>query len=161
MTTAELLRVLQGGGRPTPLGRALAEYGRIAKTIYLLAYLDDDSYRRRILTQLNRTEGRHALARDVFHGQRGQLRQRHREGQEDQLGALGLVVKAIVLWNTRYIDAAFQQLRTENFPINDEDLKRLSPLGHDHINILGRYRFSTQDVPKGRLRPLRNPNTAD
>ena len=37
---AELLGVLQGGGRPNPLGRALAEYGRIAKTIYLLAYLD-------------------------------------------------------------------------------------------------------------------------
>lgn len=77
---SELLRVLQGGGRPTPLGRAVAELGRIAKTLYLLAYLDDEHYRRRILTQLNRTESRHALARAVFHGQRGQLRQRYREG---------------------------------------------------------------------------------
>ena len=68
---SELLRVLQGGGRPTPLGRAVAELGRIAKTLYLLAYLDDDTYRRRILTQLNRTEGRHALARDIFLGHRG------------------------------------------------------------------------------------------
>ncbi len=91
---SQLLRVLQGGGRPTPLGRAVAELGRIAKTLYLLAYLDDETYRRRILTQLNRTESRHALARAVFHGQRGQLRQRYREGQEDQLGALGLVVNA-------------------------------------------------------------------
>lgn len=158
---SELLRVLQGQGRPTPLGRALAEYGRIAKTIYLLAYLDDDSYRRRILTQLNRTESRHALARDVFHGQRGQLRQRYREGQEDQLGALGLVVNAIVLWNTRYIDAAVQQLRAEGHPVNDTDVTRLSPLIRDHINLLGRYRFSTSDLPKEGLRPLRNPNTTD
>jgi hypothetical protein len=44
-----------------------------------------------ILTQLNRGEGRHSVARAVFHGQRGELRQRYREGQEDQLGALGLV----------------------------------------------------------------------
>ncbi|MDQ6803673.1 MAG: transposase [Actinomycetota bacterium] len=29
---SELLRVLQGGGRPTPLGRAIAELGRAAKT---------------------------------------------------------------------------------------------------------------------------------
>ena len=71
---SELLRVLQGGGRPTPLGRPVAELGRITKTLYLLAYLDDETYRRRILTQLNRTESRHALARAVFHGQRGQLR---------------------------------------------------------------------------------------
>jgi hypothetical protein len=30
----------------------------------------------------------------------GELRQRYREGQEDQLGALGLVVNMIVFWNT-------------------------------------------------------------
>jgi len=45
---SELLRVLQGGGRPTPLGRAVAELGRITKTLYLLADLDDETYRRRI-----------------------------------------------------------------------------------------------------------------
>lgn len=28
--------------------------GRINKTIYLLSYIDDEDYRRRILTQLNR-----------------------------------------------------------------------------------------------------------
>ena len=67
---SELLRVLQGGGRPTTFGRAVAELGRITMTLYLLAYLDDETYRPRILTQLNRTESRHALARAVFHGQR-------------------------------------------------------------------------------------------
>ncbi len=122
---SEILRVLQGDGRPTPTGRAVAELGRIAKTLYLLAYLDDEPYRRRILTQLNRTEARHALARQVFHGQRGQLRQRYREGQEDQLGALGLVLNAIVLWNTRYLDAALTQLRSGGHPAEDSDVQRL------------------------------------
>ncbi|MFF1418802.1 hypothetical protein [Streptomyces sp. NPDC058280] len=28
-----------------------------------------------------------------------------REGQEDQLAALGPVLNAVVLWNTRYLDA--------------------------------------------------------
>jgi TnpA family transposase len=42
----------------------------------------------------------------VFHGKQGELRQRYREGQEDQLGALGLVVNMIVLWNTLYAGAA-------------------------------------------------------
>jgi len=144
---SELLRVLRGGGRPTPLGRPVAELGRIAKTLYLLAYLDDESYRRRILTQLNRTESRHALARAVFHGQRGQLRQRYREGQEDQLGALGLVINAIVLWNTRYQDAALTQLRREGLAVLDDDVRRLSPLAHDHINLLGRYQFTPTDSP--------------
>lgn len=52
---------------------------------------------RSTLAQLNLGEGRHALARDVFHGKRGELYQRYREGQEDQLSALGLVVNMIVL----------------------------------------------------------------
>jgi hypothetical protein len=37
-----------------------------------------------------------------LHGKRGELQQRYREGQEDQPGALGLMVNMIVLWNTIY-----------------------------------------------------------
>jgi TnpA family transposase len=91
----------------------------------LLRFIDE-AYRRRILVQLNRGEGRHQLARIVFHGKRGELRQRYREGHEDQLGALGLVVNVIVLWNTIYVDAALNQLRAEGFDVRDEDVARLA-----------------------------------
>jgi TnpA family transposase len=73
-----LVQTLQRGGHPTTLARAIAELGRIAKTLYLLNYIDDEHYRRRIQIQLNRGEGRHSVARHVFHGQRGELRQRYR-----------------------------------------------------------------------------------
>ncbi len=85
-----------------PRGAFDAKSGRL---FYLLSYVDDETHRRRILTQLNRGEGRHSVARTVFHGQRGEVRQRYREGQEDQLGALGLVVNVLVLWNTLYMNA--------------------------------------------------------
>ena len=136
MQAAGLIRTLQTKDRPTKLARALEELGRLIKTLYLLRFIDDEAYRRRILVQLNRGEGRHQLARIVFHGKRGELRQRYREGQEDQLGALGLVVNVIVLWNTIYMDAALDQLRAEGFDVRDEDVARLSPLGFDHINML-------------------------
>jgi TnpA family transposase len=42
-------------------------------------------------------KSRHRLVRKIFHGQRGELRQAYREGQEDQLGALGLGLSAVVL----------------------------------------------------------------
>ncbi len=153
-----IMRTLQVGDRPTRLAQAIAEFGRIEKTLHILTMLDDESKRRRTLSQLNRGEGRHSLGRAVFHGKRGELRQRYREGQEDQLGALGLVVNIIVLWNTIYIEAALEQLRKEGFQIRDEDVARLSPLIHDHINMLGRYSFAMPDiVAKGGLRPLRDP----
>jgi TnpA family transposase len=134
-------------------------FGRIEKTLHTLTYIDDESKRRATLTQLNRGEGRHSLARIVFHGKRGELRQRYREGQEDQLGALGLVVNIIVLWNTLYMTAAVERLKQHGYPVLDEDLARLSPLIYGHINMLGRYSFAVPDeVARGELRPLRNPD---
>lgn len=95
-------------------------------------------------------------------GIRGELRQRYREGQEDQLGALGLVVNVIVLWNTIYMDAALNQIRAEGFDVCAKDVARLSPLGFDHINLLGRYVFTLPDtVARGELRPLRDPTIRD
>ena len=94
-----------------------------------------------------------------IHGKRGELRQRYREGQEDQLGALGLVVNIIVLWNTLYMTAAVERLRQSGYPVLEEDVARLSPLIHEHINMLGRYSFAVpEEVARGELRPLRNPD---
>ena len=153
----DLLRMLGRDGNPSPLGHAFADYGRIAKTLHLLAMCDpDETYRRTVHTQLTIQESRHRLARKIFHGQRGELRQRYREGQEDQLGALGLVLNAVVLWNTRYTDAVLAQLRTRGYPADDADSGRLSPLGDHHLNVHGRYTF-TPPASTG-LRPLRDPS---
>ena len=135
--------------------KAIAELGRIPKTLYLLTYIDDETYRRRILTQINRHEDRHQLSRTTFYGQRGEIRKRYREGQEDQLSALGLVVNAIVLWNTLYMEEALKELRTEGFEVKDEDVQRLWPLSYKHINFLGRYHFTLPEiVANGQLRPF-------
>jgi|GEM_PF-4291700 hypothetical protein len=42
--------MLARDGRPTPLGAAFTEYGRIAKTLHLLAMIDpvDDTHRSRL-----------------------------------------------------------------------------------------------------------------
>jgi hypothetical protein len=64
----------------------------------------------------------------------------------------------IVLWNTIYVEVAFNQLRLEGHAVGEADVARLSPLVHDHINMLGRYSFAMPEtVVRGELRPLRNP----
>ena len=150
-----IMRTLQVDERPTSLAQAIAEIGRIDKTIHTLNFIDNEARRRATLLQLNLGEGRHSLAREVFHGKRGELFQRYREGQEDQLSALGLVVNMIVLWNTLYMDAVLTQLRSEGYLVKPEDEARLSPFGYEHINMLGRYSFSVPEaVARGELRPL-------
>ncbi len=152
---SELIRSLLKSDKPSSLAKAIIEVGRINKTLYLLNYIDDADYRRRILTQLNRGEGRHSVARVICHGQRGEIRKRYREGQEDQLGALGLVTNAVVLWNTIYMDAARNYLEQKSIIIKEEDEARLSPLQHGHINVLGHYSFTLSDsIIKGQLRPF-------
>jgi len=156
ISASELLRSLLRGKRPSGTARALIELGRVSKTLYLLRYIDDEAYRRRILVQLNRHESRHSLAREVMYGRRGEIRQRYREGQEDQLGALGLVLNIIVLWNTIYLDAAIAHLRRKGESVLPADVARLWPLGSEHINLLGRYSFDLPErVRNGKLRPLR------
>lgn len=158
---SEMMHALQRGGHTSALAAAIAELGRIVKTLYLLAYVDDESYRRRILRQLNRGEERHAVARAVFFGKKGELRKKYREGQEDQLGALGLVVNMIALWNTTYIERALVRLRASGYPVREEDVARLSPLVSEHINMLGRYRFALPDeLATDAFRPLKEEEPA-
>lgn len=159
----DLLRMFGREGRPTPVGQAFAEYGRIAKTEHLLRVVDpvDDTYRRQMNRQLTVQESRHKLARDVCHGKRGTIHQAYRDGMEDQIGALGLVLNAVVLWTTRYIDAAVAQLRAVGHEIRAEDVARLSPLKHRNLNVLGRYSFTASNPTGGGLRPLRDPDAPE
>ncbi len=144
----------------TGLGDAIASHGRIFKSLHMLDYLDDETYRREIKTVRNLQEGRHALAQRVFHGKKGELYQRYHEGMEDQFGALGPVINCVVLWNTFYIDLAIKELQKQGRHVNDADIARLSPHIRAHINVYGTYSFTRPDAcHKSRpLRPLKTPN---
>ncbi|WP_435889207.1 Tn3 family transposase [Streptosporangium canum] len=98
-----------------------------------------------------------ASFRKIFHGR---AEQRYQDGMKDQLGALSLVLNALVLFNARYMDAAVNQLRSDSFDVRDEDGTRLSPFVRHHINMLGRYSFQLPNLPGG-LRPLRDKDATD
>src|SRR5271156_2179676 len=48
-----IMRTLQIEERPTPLAQAIAEIGRIDKTIHMLTFIGDEIHRRNTLQQLN------------------------------------------------------------------------------------------------------------
>jgi TnpA family transposase len=50
-------------------------------------------------------------------------------GQEDQVGALGLVLIAVVAWITASIDLAVNALRGQSCPVRAKDAARLSQPG--------------------------------
>jgi hypothetical protein len=50
--------------------------------------------------------------------------------------------KSCFSWNTVYIEAALDAIRKAGCVVNLSDVKRFSPLGYDHINIVGHYSFN-------------------
>ena len=112
--------------------------------------------------ELNKGESRNSLARAVFIHRLGEIRDRTYENQQHRASGLNLLVTAIILWNTRYLERAVATLRqSEDVP--DSLLSHLSPLGWEHVNLTGDYVWvAEQEVSENTdgLRPLRAPSEA-
>jgi endonuclease/exonuclease/phosphatase (EEP) superfamily protein YafD len=65
-------------------------------------------------------------------------------------GALGLIVNAIVLYNTIYTQRALDHLAATGLQVNYVDVERLSPLGSDHLTLTGRYRIALSEALRDR-----------
>jgi len=67
MTQATLVGKLSGYSQNHPLLKALTEYNRMLKAMYLLDYIDDASLRSYVQRALNRGEAYHQLRRAIAH----------------------------------------------------------------------------------------------
>ena len=101
--------------------------------------MKDPELRRRVQVGLNKGEARNALARAVFFNRQGDLRDRSFENQRYRASDLNLIVAAIILWNTVYLERAVAALREHGIAIDDEALAHLSPIGWEHVNLTGDY----------------------
>jgi TnpA family transposase len=150
-----LLKRLAAYPRQNTLAKALRDIGRIERTLFTLDWITDPALRRRSNAGLNKGEARNALARAVFFNRLGELRDRTFEHQCYRASGLNLVVAAIILWNTRYLSRAVDQLRAEGHVNSDELLAHIAPLGWEHISLTGDYVWTSLDALKGSFRPLR------
>jgi TnpA family transposase len=153
VTASLMLRKLGAYPRQNGLAVALRELGKVERTLFLLQYISSPELRRRIHVGLNKGEAKNALARAVFFNRLGELRDRTHENQRHRASGLNLVVAAIVLWNTVYLEQAVAAIRQI---VSDETLSHLSPLKWEHINLTGDYHWRKDaGLQDGKLRPLR------
>jgi TnpA family transposase len=152
-----LVAKLQSGAPRNLITKAIQEYGRIAKTLSLLHYLHDNAHRRRIHRQLNKGESIHALRKDIFYANRGEIRKRHEHEQDTQTLCLNLLTNAVIAWNTIYIGHIHQHLANQGTPLADEAIEHTSPTIRAHLNVYGRYDLHRIRTPEiGEFRPLRS-----
>ena len=155
-TSSAMLKKLSAYPRQNGLAKALREIGRIERALFTLDWIKNPDLRRRAHLGLNKGEARNALARAVYFCRLGEVRDRSFENQFFRASGLNLLVAAIILWNTKYLEVAYTELRRQGGTINDDLLRHVAPLGWEHIGLTGDYVWSTADQPPaGTLRPLR------
>jgi TnpA family transposase len=155
-TSSAILKKLSAYPRQNGLAKALREIGRIERTLFTLDWIKNPGLRRRAHLGLNKGEARNALARAVYFCRLGEMRDRSFENQFFRASGLNLLVAAIILWNTRYLEAAYRELRRQGRTVNEGLLRHVAPLGWEHIGLTGDYMWSDAEQPRtGTLRPLR------
>jgi TnpA family transposase len=157
VTASLIMRQLASYPRQNGVAAALRELGRLERTLFTLDWINDPELRRATGQELNKGEARNSLARAVFIHRLGEIRDRTYENQQHRVSGLNLLVTAIILWNTRYLERAVAALRqVEDVP--DHLLAHLSPLGWEHVNLTGDYVWGAPEQmtenPDG-FRPLR------
>ena len=154
-----MMRKLASYPNQNQLALAFREVGKLERTIFALTYLLDLSLQRRNLRGLNKGEAIWGAARAISSiGREGEMYDRDFDAQLNRASSTMLLVAMLSTWNTVYLDNIVNTLRANGTEIANEHLGHISPLGWQHINLLGRYQFDlTQAYPLQALRPLRQP----
>ena len=138
-----ILKKLAARSHSDRVAKAITELGKLIKTIYILHYISKSELRRKVQLQLNRGESRHYLARHIFFANQGELKTSDYEEIMNMASCLSLLSNAVLLWNTPRIFSIVEDLRKTGIPVEDADLKRISPLMFKHLIVHGIYDFKT------------------
>ncbi len=132
-----LRRFTREGAQP-PAYQALAELGKVRKTIFLCRYLASEALRREIQEGLNVVENWNSTNGFIFFGRGGEVSSNRRDDQEQSLLCLHLLQVSLVYINTLMVQ---QMLRTDRWQnrLNAEDLRALTPLFFGHVTPYGTF----------------------
>jgi TnpA family transposase len=131
---AILARFTRNAGHPTY--KAMAELGRVEKTIFLCHYLHSEALRREINEGLNVVENWNSANSFIFYGRHGELSSNRREDQEVAMLCLHLLQIAMVYINTLIIQDILQTPAWHG-RLTAADLRGLTPLIYQHVNPYG------------------------
>ena len=145
VTASLIISKLKEYPQKNALASALIECGRIEKSIFIPSYIDLETERRRLGIQLNKGESIHSLRQFLFFANEGKIWRSQLEDQTNQASCLTLLTNAIICWNTRYMQAILDQLKSEGYQIQESDLPHTAPCRVEHINRYGKYNFNIEE----------------
>ncbi|MDC7812287.1 Tn3 family transposase [Sphingomonas koreensis] len=138
---SQILRKLASYPRQNELALALREVGRIERTLFMIAWILDAGLQRQAQIGLNKGEAHHALKRAISFHRRGEIRDRSGEGQHYRIAGMNLLAAIIIFWNTMKLGEVVNTRAASGTHIAPDLLAHVSPLGWEHINLTGEYRW--------------------
>ncbi len=142
-TASQLFKRLSSYAKDHPLYKAIKEFGRIIKTIYILTYIDDVELRQWIEKQLNKVELSNKFAKAVFFDKNREFRVATKEEQEVTVACKVIIQNAIVLWNYLYLSQILVNTGNPQEKMRVLDtIKQGSLISWGHVNMQGEYDFT-------------------
>lgn len=142
-----LFQRLSSYAKDNPLYKAIKEFGRIIKSIFILSYYDDLELRQHIEKILNIIESSNKFSKAVFFASSQEFKQATKEEQEIAIACMVLIQNAIVLWNYLYLSHLLAN--NDNLEERQQMLQQIksgSVVTWQHINLQGEYDF-TKKIP--------------
>lgn len=144
-TASQLFKRLNSYSKQHPLYRALKEFGKIPKTLFILKYADDLQFRQAIEKQLNKVESSNKFSKAISFGHSHEFIQSEKEDQEIAEGCRRLIKNAIVCWNYLYLS---RELAAETNEARKAELieaiRNGSIITWAHFNLHGEFDFSDE-----------------
>ena len=126
-----------------PTYKALAELGKVIKTIFLCRYLHDENLRREIHEGLNVIEQWNGANDFVFFARRGELVSNRTEDHELSMLALHLLQNCMVYINTLMMQQVLARPHWAG-RLTPTDLRAVTPLIWEHVNPYGRFELDME-----------------
>ncbi len=138
---SQILRKLASYPRQNELALALREVGRVERTLFMIDWILDAGLQRQAQIGLNKGEAHHALKRAISFHRRGEIRDRSGEGQHYRIAGMNLLAAIIIFWNTMKLGDVVSSRAANGAAVPPDLLAHVSPLGWEHINLTGEYRW--------------------
>lgn len=127
-----------------PTYRAMAELGKVRKTIFLCHYLHDEAVQREVQAGMNVIENWNSANGFVYYGKGGEIATNNQEEQETAILSLHLLQICLVYINTLMLQQVLGE-ETWHDRMQANDLRALTPLFYSHVNPYGDFKLDLQE----------------
>jgi TnpA family transposase len=135
-TPAAILKRFNSYNLAHPTYKALAELGKVEKTIFLCSYLPSREIQYEVEEGLNVVERWNGVNDFICYGKHGIFTTNSREQQEISALCLQLLQNCLMLINTILVEQTIERHELME-RLSVEDLRALSPLFYEHVNPYG------------------------